>query len=40
LLQELMIYKNKLVNGKGFEDVDLEMIEREDDIEHLNDKNQ
>ena len=34
-----MIYKNKLVNGKGFEDVDLEMIEREDDIEHLNDKN-
>lgn len=40
LQQELAIYRNKLTNGKGFEGVDLEMIEREDDIDSLNDKNQ
>eukprot|EP00347_Sterkiella_histriomuscorum_P022561 403338020 len=40
LQQELLIYKNKLMNGQGFDNVDLEMIEREDDIELLNDKNQ
>lgn len=46
-MQELLIYKTKLLNnnmnGQGaFVDNvgDLELIEREDDIESLNDKNQ
>ena len=41
LQQEISIYKNKMLNGEGFEELrDLKMEELEDDVGHLSSENQ